>query len=112
MVGKCCTLLRHNVLQVEEVDRWQWLLDPSKSYLDNGVDHMLRTIKLPLTPIVLDSIWHKSALLKVTLFVRRLLRNQIPTKDNLLRCNIIQQDFVLCVSGCGAEELIDHFGSI
>lgn len=120
MVRKCCTLLHHIVLQVGELDQWQWLFDPSKGYSVRGVCHMPTTLELPLTPIIVsDSIWHKAAPLKVSLFVWRLLRNQIPTKDNLLRRGIIQSDSLLCVSGCGAEESVDHlfmrcnfFGSI
>ena len=42
------------------------------------------------------SIWHKEARLKVSLFVWWLHRNQISTKDNLLRHDIIQYDYVLC----------------
>lgn len=83
------------------------------------VYHMLTTAELPLTPIASNSIWHKSAPLKVCFIVRRLFHNHIPTNDNLLRRDIIQQDFVLCVSGCEAKELVDYlflrcnfFGSI
>jgi hypothetical protein len=42
--------------------------------------------------------------LKVTVFAWRLLRERLPTKDNLLRCSILHHDNQLCVGGCGMEE--------
>jgi hypothetical protein len=43
-------------------------------------------------------IWHKQVALKVFVLAWRLLRNRLPTKDNLVACNIINQDAQLCVN--------------
>jgi len=42
--------------------------------------------------------------LKVSLLVWSLLRNRIPTKDNLFQMEIINNDSRLCVGGCSAVE--------
>ena len=46
--------------------------------------------------------------LKVLVFSWRLLRNRIPTKDNLYRRRIIQEEAQLCISGCGKIETTYH----
>ncbi|KAK2372183.1 hypothetical protein QL285_073347 [Trifolium repens] len=38
----------------------------------------------------------------------RLLRNRLPTKDNLVRRHIIPPDASLCVTGCGGVETAQH----
>lgn len=53
-----------------------------------------------------DIIWNKAVMLKVSIFTWRLLRNQNPTKDNLVRRGIIQPNFNVCVRCCGIEESI------
>jgi len=45
---------------------------------------------------------------KVSLFVWRLLRNRQPSKDNLLRQNIIHANDSACVNGCGVTETATH----
>jgi len=55
-----------------------------------------------------DDLWHKQVPLKVSVFVWRLLRNRLPTKDNLLRRRIIQHDDTSCVGRCGSPETADH----
>lgn len=52
--------------------------------------------------------WNKATLLKVSLFVWRLLRNHIPMKDDSLLHGIIPSNVILCLSGCENEENIDH----
>jgi len=51
-----------------------------------------------------DDIWHNNILSKVSLFVWRLLRNRLSTKDNLVRWRVLHQDDVACVSGCRNSE--------
>jgi hypothetical protein len=53
-----------------------------------------------------DLIWHKP--LKVSMLAWRLLRNRLPTKDNLVTRNIISHDTCLCVNGCGTLETANH----
>ncbi|KAK2401108.1 hypothetical protein QL285_050730 [Trifolium repens] len=38
----------------------------------------------------------------------RLLRNRLPTRDNLVRRHIIASDAQLCVTGCGGVETAHH----
>jgi hypothetical protein len=42
------------------------------------------------------------------MFVWRLLRNRLPTCDNLLRRNIIHQTAASCVAGCDMTETANH----
>jgi len=53
------------------------------------------------------NIWLKKVPLKVLVFQWYVLRNRLPTRDNLIRCGVLQPDSHLCVSGCGMEEIID-----
>ncbi|GAU32087.1 hypothetical protein TSUD_152920 [Trifolium subterraneum] len=46
--------------------------------------------------------------LKVSVAAWRLLRNRLPTKDNLVLRHIIPQGAHLCVAGCGAPETAQH----
>jgi len=57
---------------------------------------------------VLDLNWHKNISLKVYVFAWRLLRNWLPTKDDLFRQGILNQDSQHCVSGCGVTESTNH----
>ena len=44
----------------------------------------------------------------MSLFVWHILRNQLPTKDNVLRRHIIHANDLACVTGCGATETATH----
>ena len=55
-----------------------------------------------------DDIWHNDIPSKVSLFVWRLLRNILPTKDNLVRRRVLHQDDAACVSDCGNSETATH----
>jgi len=44
----------------------------------------------------------------VSLFVWRLLRNRLPTRDNLVRRNILQPPVSLCPFGCNVLESARH----
>ena len=44
----------------------------------------------------------------MSLFVWRLLRNRLPTKDNLLRRRVIQANDTACVYGCGDSKSTNH----
>ncbi|GAU34745.1 hypothetical protein TSUD_17180 [Trifolium subterraneum] len=64
-------------------------------------------------------IWHSQVPLKVSIFVWRLLCDRLPTKANLVTCDILSPADGLCVPGCGAAESAQHlflscstFGSI
>jgi len=55
-----------------------------------------------------DDVWHKQVSLKVSIFAWRLLRNRLPTKDNLVRRQILHHDDTVCVTSCGSIETTDH----
>ena len=57
---------------------------------------------------LLDDVLHKQVPLRVSLFVWRLLRNRLPTKDNLLRRHIIIAKDNTCVGRCSSLETVDH----
>jgi len=55
-----------------------------------------------------EDVWQKQVPLKVSVFAWRLLRNRIPTKDNLFRRRIIPFDDTSCIVGYGSSETADH----
>ena len=44
----------------------------------------------------------------MVLFAWRLFRDRLPTKDNLFRRGVLDQNSLECVAGCGTVELSDH----
>jgi hypothetical protein len=56
-----------------------------------------------------DLMCHKYVLLKVSIFVWRLLHNRLPMKTNLVARDIISPEAHFCVSGCGGVESAQHF---
>jgi len=57
---------------------------------------------------LVDDVWHRYIPTKVSLFVWRLLRNRLPTKDNLIRRRVIQAPDTACAYGCGELETSNH----
>jgi len=55
-----------------------------------------------------DLIWHKQVPLKVSIVAWRLLKDRLPTRNNLLRRDIGQHAGATCVEGCGVEESASH----
>jgi len=53
-------------------------------------------------------ICHKNVPLKVSMCAWSLLRNRWPTKNNLVKRDIISNDSQLCVSGSGHNESTYH----
>lgn len=53
-------------------------------------------------------IWPKMVPLKVSLFDWRLHRNHLPTKDNLIKQGVLQNNAQLCVGECGSYKDVDH----
>ncbi|KAK2362515.1 hypothetical protein QL285_087573 [Trifolium repens] len=51
-----------------------------------------------------DLIWHRHVPLKVSIFVWCLLRDQLPTKANLVSRGILAPDLHYCAAGCGSIE--------
>jgi hypothetical protein len=80
-----CSVLLHNLVFQENVqDTWTWLLDPRHGYSVRGAYRFLTTAgDLGDRHQTID-IWHQQIPSKVSVFVWRLLRNRLPTKDNLV----------------------------
>jgi hypothetical protein len=57
---------------------------------------------------LVDDVWHRHIPVKVSMFVWRLLRIRLPTKDNLLRRNILHANNLASANGCGASETVTH----
>jgi len=55
-----------------------------------------------------DVAWLKHVPLKVSVFVWRLLRNRLSTKDNLICRRVLHHDDTLCVGGCGDPKTTTH----
>jgi len=107
-VSKCTVLLQDIVLQDNTSNRWRWLLDTINGYSIKGTYHYLTSADTPPDRVLLDDIWHKQVPLKVSLFVWRLLRNRLPTKDTLVRRHILIAEDNTCVGGCGSRETAYH----
>jgi len=54
-------------------------------------------------------IWHTQVPLKVSILAWRLLRDRLPTKNNLHTRGIIAEADMYCVAGCGQVETANHF---
>ena len=108
MVGELILLLGTVSLQVTREDRWLWTLETSHAFSVRSLYNFL-TLQPPAEqPDDASSIWHKDVPLKVVLFAWRLIRDRLPTKDNLLRRGVIHFDSRLCVAGCGTIETSYH----
>jgi len=90
------------------MDRWRWLLDPVLGYTVKGAYHLLTSVEEPLARGLFDDVWHKHVPLKVSLFAWRLLRNRLPTQDNLVRRRVLHHNDNECVGGCGLQETATH----
>ncbi|GAU43501.1 hypothetical protein TSUD_92120 [Trifolium subterraneum] len=104
MVEECRALLADVVLQDNATDYWVWRPDPSGGYSVRGAYDLLTSRGDQGVAATTDLIWHKQVPLKVSVAAWRLLRNRLPTKDNLVRRHIIPQGAHLCVAGCGVPE--------
>ncbi|PNX56549.1 70 kDa peptidyl-prolyl isomerase, partial [Trifolium pratense] len=53
-------------------------------------------------------IWHSQVSLKVSISAWRLLRDRLPTKDNLVTRGVLSSTAHSCVFGCGEAESVHH----
>ena len=118
-MGEFILLLANVTLQVNNEDRWLWTLESSHSFTVRSLYHYLTIQPQVELPVDVSSIWLKDVPLKVVVFVWRLFRDRLPTKDNLLRRGVINHDSRLCVAGCDFVESSPHlflhcniFGSV
>ncbi|GAU22937.1 hypothetical protein TSUD_326630 [Trifolium subterraneum] len=89
-------------------DSWIWRHDIGVGYSVRGACSLLTTRDVVTTVGASDLIWHKHVPLKVSVLAWRLLRNRLPTKDNLVERHIIPLDDRFCVNGCGQPETANH----
>ena len=73
-----------------------------------GVYDLLTSQEQPLLHQNLELIWHKKVPQKVYIFAWRLLRDRLPTKENLANRGIISMEVRLCIAGCGHVEDLNH----
>ena len=104
MVEECRRLLNDVVLHADVSDRWQWGFDIDGGYTMSGVYHILTTQAKPPVVGMGDLVWHKQVLLKVSIFAWQLLRDRLPTKNNLLRRGLLNVEAARCVAGCSLDE--------
>lgn len=108
MWRECSTLFSNIVLQDSVVDQWKWLSSPDKGYSVCDVYHHLTAIDHIECNTLQEVIWNKIVPLKVSIFVWRMFRNRLSTKDNLERRGVIQLNSNTCIIGCGQHETLDH----
>ena len=118
-MGELCLLLQHVTLQVEKEDRWLWNLEKSNVYSVRSAYIFQSTQLVVVAPVDVNMLWQKHIPLKVVVFAWCLFRNRLPTKDNLFRRNVLDNNSCMCVSGCGSQESANHlflhcsfFGSV
>ena len=107
-VRECSVLLHDIVLQEHLPDRWRWHLDPVNGYSVKGTYIYLPSATEPTTRGLVKDVWIKNVPLKVSIFARRLFCNRLPSKDNLQRHYVLQNDDIHYVGGCGLEESANH----
>jgi len=107
-VAKCAGLLANFVLQENNIDKWRWILDPVKGYFVRGTYQYLTSPIAPVERGLSDMVWLKQVPLKVSVFVWRLLRNRLPTKDNLVRRIVLQHADIAYVGGYSCMESAVH----
>jgi hypothetical protein len=73
-----------------------------------GAYHIHSTPVSPTLDMHSDHIWHKQVPLKVSIVAWRLLKDRLPTRNNLVRRGIVQVAGTMCVAGCGNEESAAH----
>jgi hypothetical protein len=100
-VTQCC-------LWVTVHDTWRLLLDPIHGYSVRGTYHFITTTGTTVDRNLVDDVWHRFIPSKVSLFVWRLLRDRLPTKDNLARLRSIPATDTACSTSCGNLETSKH----
>ncbi|RHN45445.1 putative reverse transcriptase zinc-binding domain-containing protein [Medicago truncatula] len=107
-VRECCILLNNFVLQDNVNDKWRWLLDPVNGYSVKVFYRYITSTGHISDRSLVDDVWHKHIPSKVSLFVWRLLRNRLPTKDNLVHRGVLLATNAACVCGCVDSESTTH----
>jgi hypothetical protein len=109
LLGECKILLSDLTFQDQSSDRWLWKLDLVGGYFVRSVYQMLIIDDSHTLDTTSDLIWHIHVPAKVSILAWRLLRNRLPTKDNLVAHGILTHDVHSCLSGCGEIETAQYF---
>jgi len=80
----------------------------SGSYYVCGVYRFLMSYQVQRLVAVSNLLWHKDVPTKVSVFVWRLLQNKLPTKDNLVKRDVISVKDYFCAAGFSEMELSIH----
>jgi hypothetical protein len=107
-VRECSVLLNNFVLQDNVDDKWRWLLDPVNGYSVKVFYRYITSTCHISDRSLVDDVWHKHIPSKVSVLVWRLLRNRLPTKDNLVHRGVLLSTNAACVGGCGDSESATH----
>jgi len=107
-VRECAAMSNNLVLQENVHDTWRWQLDPICGYSVKKSYRYITNSEMTLDRTLANDVWLKQIPSKVSLLVWRLLRNRLPTKDNLLRRRVINGSALTCVVGCEAFETTLH----
>lgn len=100
-------MLLHNIVLHDNVyNTWRWLLDPIHGYSVRGSYCFLTSTVIWWTELWLMMSGINTS--KVSLLAWRLLRNRLPTKDNLVHCGILPSNYMACVDGCASTESTTH----
>ncbi|GAU20483.1 hypothetical protein TSUD_130400 [Trifolium subterraneum] len=108
LLAECSGLLLDISLQTNISDSWIWRTNIGGGYSVRDAYSRLTALAVGTTTGASDLIWHQQVPLKVSVLAWRLLRNRLPTKDNLVARNIIPPNANLCVGGCGEPETANH----
>jgi hypothetical protein len=76
--------------------------DPDEGYTVRGAYNLFTLRDAPEAVSTSDLIWHKQVPLKASVLAWRLLRNRLPTRDNLVRHHIIAQNAHFCMTLWGS----------
>ena len=83
-------------------------IDPIYGYSVRNSYRFITTSGEQVDRSLVDDVWHKNVPAKVSLFVWCLLRNKLPTKDNLPRRSILSPNEVVRSARCGNSETANH----
>ncbi|XP_024634720.1 uncharacterized protein [Medicago truncatula] len=89
-------------------DTWRWHLDPVHGYSVRESFRFITSSGDMVDKTLVDDVWHKHVPSKVSLLVWRLLRNRVPTKNNLTHRGVLPTNDTACVAGCGISETTQH----
>jgi len=84
------------------------MLDPINGYTVRGAYRFITSTGDLVDRNQVDDVWHKHVPSKVSLLAWRLLRNRLPTKDNLAHRGILHSNDTTCVDGCASTESTTH----